>query len=52
MEFFASPDFVELLLEVLPSYQWVNYHIVNKEVSSGRNPVALKFLVQGRADDV
>ena len=30
LEFFASPKFTSVLLEVLPSYQWVNYHIVNK----------------------
>lgn len=30
LEFFASPKFTSALLEVLPSYQWVNYHIVNK----------------------
>ena len=34
LEFFASPEFVALLLDVLKSYPLVNYHIVNKEVSS------------------
>ena len=30
LEFFASPNFTAVLQEVLPSYPWVNYHIVNK----------------------
>lgn len=31
MEFFASPQFVEQLVEVLPSFPLVNYHMVNSE---------------------
>lgn len=33
LEFFASPEFVGALLEVLPKYESVNYHILNREVS-------------------
>lgn len=33
LEFFASREFVAGLIEVLPSYPWVNYHIVNKEAT-------------------
>lgn len=31
LEFFASPQFVELLLQVLQGYPHVNYHCVNKQ---------------------
>ena len=33
LEFFASPEFVEVLLDVLQQYPLINYHVVSKEVS-------------------
>ena len=33
MEFFASPNFVQALLNILGDYPFVNYHIVNRKVS-------------------
>lgn len=35
LEFFASPEFVDVMLEVLRNYPLVNYHIVNRKVGMG-----------------
>ena len=35
LEFFASPEFVQTLLDILPSYPFINYHVVNREVRGG-----------------
>ena len=33
LEFFASPEFVKILLKVIELYPLVNYHIVNRKVN-------------------
>ena len=34
LEFFACPEFVKALLDVLADYPLVNYHIINRKVTA------------------
>lgn len=45
LEFFARPEVVDALLEVLQQYPLVNYHIVDKTVSTPKNSIITLVLI-------